>query len=117
MQIVIHSLDFSLTDALRKHCEQRCRYALTAYREHVQRVVLRLSSGSRTEKCCQVQVVIGGLADVVVEDIESNLYAAIGRASARAGRTVRRRLARRRDRARLSGLHDSTAITEQPDTI
>jgi len=117
VQIVIHALDFSLTAALRNHCERRCRYALTAYREHVQRVVVRLSSGSRTEKCCQVQVVIGGLADVVVEDIENNLYAAIGRASTRAGRTVRRRLARRRDRARLCGLHDSASIDERPATI
>jgi len=114
VQIVIHALNFSLTDALRNHCEQRCRCALTPYREHVQRVVVRLSSGSRTVKCCQVQVVMGGLADVVVEDIETNLYAAIHRASTRAGRTVRRRLARRRDRARLSGLHDSSSIAERP---
>jgi len=62
MQIVIHALDFGLTAALRDHCERRCRYALTAYREQVQRVVVRLSSGSRTEKCCQVQVVMDGLA-------------------------------------------------------
>ena len=117
MQIAIHALDFSLTGAVRNHCEQRFRYALTSYSKHIQRLVVRLSSGSRATSCCQVQVVMGGLADVVVEDREVDLYVAVGRAASRAERTVKRRLARRRDRARLSGLHDSSSMSDQLTTI
>jgi ribosome-associated translation inhibitor RaiA len=47
------------------------------------------------------------LADVIVEDTESNLYAAIDRAADRASRTVARRLARQRDKATRS-LPDKT---------
>ena len=116
MQIVIHALDFPLTGALRSHAERRLRFALTCYKEHIQRVVMRLSGtyGARggADKCCHLQVVLGGLPDVVVKDIEIDLYVAIGRAANRAGRTVKRRLARRRDRARTSGLHDTASIAE-----
>jgi len=52
------------------------------------------------DKCCHLQVKLDRLQDVVIEDIEADLYIAIDRAANRAGRTVRRRLDRRRDRAR-----------------
>lgn len=121
MQIVIHALDFSLTTALRSHAERRLRFALTCYDEHIQRVVTRLSgsNGARraADKCCQLQVVLAGLPDVVVEDVESDLYVAIGRATNHAGRTIRRRLARRRDRARASNPHETESIAELPVAI
>ena len=55
------------------------------------------------DKCCHIQVVLPQLPDVVIEDTEVDLYAAIDRAADRAGRTVDRRLARHRDRARHGG--------------
>lgn len=116
MQIDINADSFSLTDALRSHAERRLRFALTFSHEHIQRIVMRLSdvNGPRggADKCCHLQVVLAGLHDVVVEDVEADLYVAIDRAANRAGRTVRRRLTRRRDRARISGLHDTGPITE-----
>ena len=58
MQIVIHALDFGLTDALRRHAGRRLRCVLTCYDKHIQRVVMRLSgnSGARggLDKCCQI---------------------------------------------------------------
>ena len=118
MQIVIHALDFSLTDALRRHAERRLRSVLTCYDEHIQRVVMRLSCNSgirRGEyKSCHLRVRLAGLADVVVEGVETDLYVAIGRAAHRTGRTIRRQLARRRDKARNCGLCDSDLVIE-PD--
>jgi len=120
MQIVIHALDFGLTDALRRHTERRVRSALTCYGEHIQRVVMRLSgySGGRgtVEKCCHVQVLLAGLPDVVVEDVEADLYVAISRAVHRTGRTIRRRLVRRRNRARTSGQAGTMPVTERSTT-
>lgn len=108
LRIEIQASDFSVTHALRRHAERRLRFALTFCEYHVQRIVVRLSdvkgpSGGRA-KCCHLQVMLIGDGDVVVEDIEGDLYVAIGRAASRAARTVRRRLTRRRDRARTVGI-------------
>ncbi len=98
MQIDIQARNFSLTDALRNHAERRLGFALTSCDEHIQRVVMRLSdiNGPRggEDKRCHLQVVLAGLPDVVIEDIEADLYVAIDRATDRAGRTVARRIGR-----------------------
>ena len=98
MQIEIHARSFSLTDALRSHAERRLRFALACCDDHIQRVIMRLSdiNGPRggADKRCRLQVVLDGLPDVVVEDIEADLYIAIDRASDRAGRTTVRKIER-----------------------
>ena len=108
MQITIQARSFSLTNALSKHIQQRLRFALTSCSSHIQRVVVRLSdiNGPRggQDKRCHIQVALKGMPDVVIEDTESNLYSAIGRAAGRAGRTVARRLRRRQTVARSGSL-------------
>ncbi len=98
MQIDIQTRNFSLTDALRSHAERRLRFALTCCDDHIQRVVMRLSdiNGPRggADKRCHLQVVLDGLPDVVVEDIEADLYIAIDRATDRAERTLLRKIDR-----------------------
>ena len=106
MQIDIQTRNFSLTDALRSHAERRLRFALTCCDDHIQRVVMRLSdiNGPRggVNKCCHLQVVLAGLLDVVVEDIEADLYVAIDRAADRARRTVIRKIDRQQTLLRQS---------------
>ncbi len=118
MQIDIQAPSFFLTKALRNHAERRLRFSLTACDEHIQRVTMRLSyvNGSRgaVNKCCHLQVVLFGLPDVVVEDVQTDLYVAIGRAANRARRTIGRRLTRRRDRARTTGSHDAASMPIDP---
>ncbi len=98
MQIDIQARDFSLTDALRSHAERRLRFALTRCDDRIQRIVMRLSdiNGPRggADKRCHLQVVLAGLPDVVIEDIEADLYVAIDRATDRAGRTLVRKIHR-----------------------
>jgi len=117
MQIAIHALDFGLTDALRRHAERRLRTVLTCYDDHIQRVVMRLSgySGERggADKCCHVHVLLAGLPDVVVEDVETDLYVAISRAVHRAGRAIKRRLGRRRNKARSSDQALTVSVAER----
>ncbi len=99
MQITIQARNFSLTDALRNHAERRLRSALTCCNNQIHRIDMNLSdiNGPRggADKRCHVQVVLVGLPDVIVEDIEADLYVAIDRATDRAGRTVVRRVERR----------------------
>ncbi len=117
MQIDIQARNFSLTDALRRHAERRLRFALTCCDEHIQRVAMRLSdiNGPRggVDKRCHLQVVLAGLPDVVIEDIEADLYVAIDRATDRAGRTLVRRIERqqsllRQGRPPISDTHLSS---------
>ena len=107
MQIDIQARDFSLSDALRSHAQRRLRSALSCCDEYIQRVAVRLSdiNGPRggEDKRCHLQVVLAGLPDVVIEDIEADLYVAIDRATDRAGRTVVRKIDRRRLLLRQGG--------------
>ena len=99
MQITIHTRNFDLTDALGSHTERRLRFALTSADSYVRRIVVRLSdiNGPKggDDKRCHVQVMLAGLPDVVVEDIQADLYFAIDRAADRAARTVMRKISRR----------------------
>lgn len=116
MYIDIMTHSFSLTDALRIHAAKRVHFSLSNYEGRILRVVIRLSdiNGPRggEDKCCQLLVTLAGLQNVVVEDIKSDMYVTIDRATNRAGRAVKRRLTRKRDRDRTAGLHDEGLILE-----
>jgi len=98
MKIHIQTHYFSLTDAMRNHAERKILFALASFDDHIQKVVMRLSdiNGPRkgADKRCQLQILLNGLPCVVIEDIETNLYVAINRATDRAGITVNRRINR-----------------------
>jgi len=98
MQIYIQSHGFSLTDALLSHARRRLLSAMSYCSGHVNRVVIRLSEinvpRGGSDKRCHIQVVLMGIPDVVVEDTEVDLYAAIDRATDRAKRTVVRKVDR-----------------------
>ena len=102
MQIDIHAQGFSLTGALRDHTERRLRFALARVSDRVGRIAVRLFdiNGPRggNDKRCRIQVMLNGLAGVVIEDTEANLYLAIDRTADRIGRDVMRRLAHRNAR-------------------
>lgn len=119
MQIDIQARNFSLTDALRDHVMRRLYFTLSTRVDHIQRVRVRLSdtNGPRggEDKRCQITVKLARLPDVVIEDTEVNLYAAIDRAAYRAGRTVGRRLSRQRDNIRLSRQREMTLLAESPE--
>ena len=104
MQIEIQARNFSLTRAMRTYIEHRLGFALNRCYRHVNRILVRLSdiNGPRSgnDKSCHLEVFLPGQA-VVVEDTEADLYVAINRASARAGRTVMRQLRRKRHQSRL----------------
>ncbi len=109
MHIDIQALHFSLTSALRRYAERRLHYALACCDDSILRVVMRLSdiNGPRggEDKHCHLQVVLAGLADVVIEDTQVDMYVAINRAADRAGRTVIRKVNRQQTLLKQGG-HD-----------
>ena len=116
MQINIQARNFSLSKSLRSHVKRRLGFALNTIDDHIQRVMVRLSdiNGPRggADKRCHIQVVLPNLPDVVIEDTEVDLYAAINRAADRVSRTVARRLARKRDNDRSTAPNDMQWLLE-----
>ena len=108
MQIDIQSRGFSLTESLQKYSERRLVFSMAYWSQHIRRVIIRLSdiNGPRggADKRCHLQLVLPGIPDIVVDDTEVDLYAAIDRAIDRARRTVARKLGRQQAR-RKQTLH------------
>ena len=98
MKIDIQSRGFSLTDALHRYTQRRLHFVMSYCSGHINQVVVRLSdvNGPRggADKCCHIRIVLAGIPNVVVEDTEVDMYAAIDRACDRARRTVVRKIDR-----------------------
>jgi ribosomal subunit interface protein len=104
MHMTIQANGFEMTGALRAYTEQRLATALGWARKHMHKLIVSLSdiNGPRggVDKRCKIQVQLGGGRDVVIEDTEADLYAAIDRAAERADRALVRQVERTRDFAR-----------------
>lgn len=100
MRMTIQASGFAMTDALRAYTEQRLACALGWSGPHMRKLAVWLSdiNGPRggVDKRCKIQVQLGGGRDVIIEDTEADLYAAIDRAAERADRAVVRQLERQR---------------------
>ena len=101
MNIVIQSRGFAVTAAMRLHVERRVLFALGWADYKVKKVEVRLSdlNGPRggEDKLCQIQILATGVPQVVIQDVESDVYVAIDRAADRAGRALARRLEKLRE--------------------
>ncbi len=106
MQIHIQAINFRLTNDLRELIERRLEFGLGNRGEHIQRIIVHLSdiNGPRggVDKCCHISVILPHLQNVIIEDTETDIFIAIGRAVDRATRTVSRRLERHANRRRTS---------------
>lgn len=104
MRMTIQANGFEMTGALRAYTEQRLATALGWARAHMHKLIVSLSdiNGPRggVDKRCKIQVQLGGGRDVVIEDTEADLYAAIDRAAERADRALVRQVERSREFAR-----------------
>lgn len=101
MHIDIQAQGFSLTDALREHTRSRLRFALAHGAEMIGRVTVRLSdiNGPRggADKRCHIHLAVAHQSDVVIDEIQADMYVAIDRAAGRAGRALARQIERQRE--------------------
>ena len=99
MKINIQTRGFELTDRLREHTERHLRYTLGWADEHLRQISVRLygQSGPRRGKDnrCRIQIDLPGVQDLVIEDIETDLYVAIDRATDQACHSLARLLLER----------------------
>ena len=100
MQVDIHSLGFRLTPVMSGYARKRIDYALSFAAAHVSRLTMRLldMSGGHgdDDKCCQIELRIKGAPLILIEDVETDVYAAVDRATERARRALMRRLGHER---------------------
>jgi ribosome-associated translation inhibitor RaiA len=98
MRIDIQANGFVLTRSIESHLQRRLEFALDRIRARVRRVYVRLSdiNGRRggIDKRCQLQVQLTDTSDVVVADVQRDLYVAMTRAVDRAATAIGRRLGR-----------------------
>jgi hypothetical protein len=106
MRIDIQALGFPLTGPLLDHTRRRLRFALARASDRIKRVEVRLgdTNGPRggADKFCRIQVFLEHAPFVLIEEVGADLYAAIGRATERAGRNVARRVDRLRENVRMT---------------
>jgi putative sigma-54 modulation protein len=111
MQLDIQTNGFSLTDSILEYTKLRMKFALHRNDKLIIRAQVRLAdiNGPRggVDKRCQIDLSLAGQNDIVIEDIQTNLYFAIDRASDRCARTLIRRLERLRER-----LHEPVSMQQ-----
>lgn len=98
MRIDIRAQGFALTQSIQSHLQRRIEFALDRLRGQVRSVRVRLSdtNGRRggIDKRCQLQVQLADTRDVVVADVQRDLYVAMTRAVDRAAAAIVRRMGR-----------------------
>ncbi len=104
MNIDIQTSGMKASPGLRRFIRRRVDFAFSTRSDQIGRILVRLAdvNGPRggDDKSCLVQVRMPGQPDVIIENIESNLYVAIHRAIDRAGWTAARKLERQRRKVR-----------------
>ncbi|NEX60997.1 HPF/RaiA family ribosome-associated protein [Noviherbaspirillum sp. 17J57-3] len=116
--------EFSLSPSLQEHVLRRLRSAFARTQHRVGRIIVRLRdlNGPRggRDKACQISVELPGQPEVVIREVQENMYGAIDnavkRAAYRAMRMVDRksRLARRGRDDRQLRIDDDEKDAGQP---
>lgn len=87
-----------MTEALKNYAKRRLNFSLATKDEYINKVTMRLSdiNGPRggTDKRCHLHIDLKGIPDIIVEDIQADMYNAIDRACDRASRVVVRKIGR-----------------------
>jgi putative sigma-54 modulation protein len=122
MRVAIQSSGFAMTNALRLSTEHRLATALGWARGHMRKLAVWLSdvNGPRggIDKRCKIQVQLDNGREVIIEEREADLYAAIDRAAERADRAIVRQVERTREFAheRMPSPLEAGKDADGPDT-
>jgi len=104
MDIEVRATNFGLQDGVRQYIERRLMMSLDPFDGRVGRVEVTVTNlhgrNHVRELQCRVRAQVNHAADVMIEQIDSDLVAAIDVAASRLKRTVRRCINRRRDSAK-----------------
>lgn len=95
MQMDIVGIHIPLTEGIKNHIDQRFTSTLQRFGQRVQDVLVRVSdhNGPRggADKACKVHVQLVPTEHLIIEEVDTDLYAAIDRAAGRLKQAVARR--------------------------
>ena len=101
MDIEIRIQGTDLAEAIRRYVARRIRFALGRFAPRMGRVMVRISdiNGVRggVDQCCHMTVQFPPNGQVVVNQVDADLFTAIDRASERIGEALRREIQRTRN--------------------
>jgi ribosome-associated translation inhibitor RaiA len=96
MELELRISKVDLADLLRCYVERRLRFALGRFGDRVGRISVRIA-GNGSEGQCRISTEIRPVGRVAVQETDSDVVAAIDRATGRIGHLVARELERARD--------------------
>ena len=100
MKLSLSGRNLKLGDAMREHIERRVYFALSRFSPRVARVAVTVEdiNGPRggIDKRCRILVKLDRMEELRVESTDSEVYAAVAVAVDRMGRSVQRKVERRR---------------------
>jgi len=124
MKLSISGKNMKLDDAMKEHIERRVYFALSRFSPRVARVTVTVEdvNGPRggIDKRCRILVKLDRMEELKVESTDSGIYAAVDTAADRMGRSVQRKIERRRTLGRSassSERHISAEGEETTETI
>lgn len=97
MHIAMHINEADLAEAFRSYVERRLRFALGRFGARVGPVMVRIGVAGRVKRSCRVSTEVLPFGRVAVEESDTDLFAAIDRATGGIGRLFGRELERSRD--------------------
>lgn len=100
MRVTIHEYRADLVEAFKLYVERRLRFALNRFGERVGQVTVRIYADGPARNTCRIGAEIVPFGRIAVEETDSDLFAAIDRATGRIGWLFGRKLERARE-ARL----------------
>lgn len=110
MQIEVQTRNLIQLTTLRSYAKRRLSFAFDRHEQYIQRVEIKLSdiNGPKggEDKSCRIQVILPKVNDVIVEQIEADIFSAIDRAADRASRAINNKISRRRARERVVSHQD-----------
>ena len=94
MQVAIHNYRTDLAEACKSYVERRLQFALNRFGQRVGRVIVRLCPDGPAGNRCSINVNVRPFGLITVEESDSDLFAAIDRATGKIGHLLGRELER-----------------------
>jgi len=112
MRISVRCLHLDHSEHVDQHAREKLLSSLGNFEKRIEHVDVLLEDlhGAKhgIERRCVVRIAVGGAGDVMVQQVDPDIYHAIDEAARRCKRTVRRRINRRRDIA-----HQRSQVSRQ----
>lgn len=95
LDVRIHNTDLAVV--MNNYVERRLRFALGRFGERVGQITVRISNNGSVERKCRISAELKPFGRIAVEEADSDLFAAVDRATGRIGRLFGRELQRTHD--------------------